>query len=218
MSPRPLIVVGGSGMGREAVWLARCLPAEWSVSGILDDAPARQGKTIDEVPVLGTVSQWTSWKDSWFIIAIGDPRTRKSIFDRMCALGAPRFATLVHPSVQLSSSVRILEGTIVAANSVLTVDVAVGRHCLLNTAVTVAHECVIGDFCTLAPQSAVSGNVRLDDGVEVGTGARLIQGLKMGRGSMLAAGSVATKDIAAGAFAAGYPARSLKTLPPFPAA
>jgi|CXWL01.1.fsa_nt_gi sugar O-acyltransferase (sialic acid O-acetyltransferase NeuD family) len=215
MSPQPLVIIGASGLGREVLWLARSLPNEWVISGILDDSEERQGKEVDAVPILGTISQWTTWKDSWFVIAVGDPRTRKAIHDKMCALGTPRFATLIHPSAQYSSSVRFQEGTIVAANTVLTVDITVGRQCILNLTVTVGHECTIGDFCTIAPHCAISGNVRLGEGVEIGTGARLIQGVKMGNGSMLAAGSVATKDIDFAAFAVGYPARSIKTLTPF---
>jgi hypothetical protein len=51
-----LVVVGGSGFGRETVEAVRALNAagaRWRLAEYLDDDPARHGTVIDGVPVLG---------------------------------------------------------------------------------------------------------------------------------------------------------------------
>ena len=39
MTPRPLLLVGGGGLAREALATVRLLPDEWKTIGALDDDP-----------------------------------------------------------------------------------------------------------------------------------------------------------------------------------
>lgn len=207
-----LIVVGGGGFAKEVIWLAK--DCGFDVIGLLDDNPAMYGKQVLGVPVVGNVFDWVSYQDCQFIVAIGSPRTRKLVVDKMQSVGQPNFASLIHPSVIRSQSVIFSEGCIVCAGMIFTVEIAIGAHCIFNLSGTVGHECNIGSFVTIAPMVAISGNVVLLDFVEVGTGAAIRQGVTLNRGAMLGMGAVLTKDIPQFFIYAGNPAKPLKELSP----
>jgi galactoside O-acetyltransferase len=54
--------------------------------------------------------------------------------------------------------------------------------------------------------------VVIEDDVWIGCRSIVLKGVRIGRGAVIAAGSVVTKDIPAGAIAGGVPARVLSTV------
>ena len=214
-TPRPLIVVGGGGFAREVIWLARESRQSFDVVGCLDDADASQGKTLSDVPVLGRVDDWQHHAEAAFVVAIGAPRTRRAVVQKMLARGTPAFATLVHRSVQHSAYVEFGAGSMIAAGCLITTQITIGEHAIVNIGCTIGHDTVIEDFCTVAPIVAVSGNVHLQAGCEVGTGSSLRQGIRVGRGAMVGMGSVVTRDVADADLVLGSPARSARQLDAF---
>ena len=207
---KDLIVIGGGGFAKEVIWLAN--DCSRKVRGVLDDSDQTHNTQVQGATVLGDVSSWVNYKDREFIIAIGSPRTRQKVLDKMLTFGEPDFATLIHPSVRLSNTVSIGEGSIICAGSILTADISLGKHNILNLNVTVGHECEFADFVTIAPMVAVSGNVKLQYLVEVGTGAVIRQGLELAEGSMLGMGGILTKNIPERLIFAGNPAKKLKEI------
>ncbi|MCK8126381.1 acetyltransferase [Pseudoalteromonas sp. SIMBA_153] len=207
---KDLIVIGGGGFAKEVIWLAN--DCSRKVRGVLDDSAQTHNTQVQGATVLGDVSNWINYKDCEFIIAIGSPRTRKKVLDKMLTFGEPDFAILIHPSVRLSNTVSIGEGSIICAGSILTADISLGKHNILNLNVTVGHECEFADFVTIAPMVAVSGNVKLQYLVEVGTGAVIRQGLELAEGSMLGMGGILTKNIPERLIFAGNPAKKLKEI------
>ncbi|WP_421722098.1 acetyltransferase [Alloalcanivorax xenomutans] len=209
---KPVVIVGYGGFGREVFWLAKDCGRE--VLGFLDDGT--EPGTYGRYQVLGPVKDWPTYFEAEFVVAIGNPRTRKKVVMAMQSSGVPQFATLIHPSVVMDSeSVEIGEGTLICAGCVGTVDFKLGKHVIVNIKCTVAHDDLIGDFVTVAPLTAISGNVTLQDGVEVGTGAALRQGVTMATGSMLGMGGTLTKDAEANTIYVGSPAKPFKELPSF---
>lgn len=210
-----LIVIGGGGFAREVIWLAREAKEPWEVVGCLDDRDGAQGQDLSGVPVIGRVQDWASHPDTYFVVAIGNPRVRRQVVHRMALAGIPRFATLVHRSVQMSSFVHIGAGSMITAGCVLTTQIEVGRHVILNLSSTVGHDCVIADGVTIAPMVAISGEVRLEEACEIGTGACIRQGLRIGRGAMVGMGAVVTSDVSDFELVVGSPARPLRQLESF---
>jgi sugar O-acyltransferase (sialic acid O-acetyltransferase NeuD family) len=207
---KPILIIGGGGFAKEIVWLAN--DCNRHVIGVLDDDESVHGSLVQGVKVLGDISSWQKY-DAELIIAIGNPRTRALVAEKIEKLGIPIYATLVHPSVKYSDTVEFSEGCIICANSILTTDVNIGKHVILNLSVTVGHETNIGQFSTVAPIVAISGNVTVESFSEIGTGACIRQGAKIGRGAMLGMGGVLTKNIPDFTIFAGNPAKKLKELP-----
>lgn len=207
---KDLIIIGGGGFAKEVIWLAN--DCNRKVKGVLDDSLQTHNTQVQGATVLGDVSSWINYKDCEFIIAIGSPRTRQKVLEKMLTFGEPDFATLIHPSVRLSNTVSIGEGSIICAGSILTADIVLGKHNILNLNVTVGHECEFANYVTIAPMVAVSGNVKLHYLVEVGTGAVIRQGLELAEGSMLGMGGILTKNIPERMIYAGNPAKKLKEI------
>jgi sugar O-acyltransferase (sialic acid O-acetyltransferase NeuD family) len=210
-----VIIVGAGGHAREVAWVAREAKEAWNVRGFLDDRPELAGCALGDASVLGVIDDWIHYPEAQFVVAIGDPRVRRAVVDRMRRQGQPIFAVLVHKSVAHSPHVRLAEGTVVMAGCVLSTDIEIGRHVILNQSTTVAHDCRIHDFCTVAPQVALSGNVTLGEGVEVGTGACVRQGLHVGRGAMAGMGAVVTRNVPEFELVIGSPAKLRRKLEPF---
>lgn len=215
LEKKSLIIVCGGGFSREVIWLARECSDEWDVIGVLDDTPALQGTKLSDVPVLGNIDEWQRFNDVFFVVALGSPRSRKTIVERMESQGKVQFGTLIHPSVNHSQYVSFGEGCIITAGCILTTQITLGRHCICNLSSTVGHDVMFGDYVTIAPQVAISGNINLGSGVEVGTAAVLIEKISVGTGSFVGAGAVVTKPVPGNVLVVGAPARQIKAMPSF---
>lgn len=205
-----IVIVGGSGFGKEVIWLAQDCGNE--ILGVLDDNLFGNRTYSLGVPVLGAIDDWRKYSDCEFVVAVGDPRTRCKIVKKMRALGEPNFGTLIHPRTEISSTVSVGAGSIICAGCIITVDITIGEHCILNLNVTVGHDTVIQNFVTVAPMVAISGNVTLDNNVEVGTGATIRQGVRIMEGAMLGMGGVLTKNIPENTIFIGNPAKKFKEI------
>ncbi|MBU84078.1 acetyltransferase [Alcanivorax sp.] len=208
---KSIVIIGFGGFGREVDWLAR--ECGRTVRGFLDDnaTPGKKGNYT----ILGGLDTWSAYPDTELVVAIGNPRIRRKIVEKLVSQGVTDFATLIHPSVNMDETVDVGKGTMICAGSIATVDIAIGDHVILNLNVTVGHDDEIHDFVTVAPMVALSGNVTLEEGVEVGTGAAIRQGITMACGSMLGMGGILTKDSEANTIYVGSPAKPLKHLPEF---
>ena len=206
---KKIIIIGASGLGKEVAWLAH--DCGYEVYGFLDDDANK--KNIYGKAILGKISDWKKWINFSFVIAVGNPIVKKNIFEMMTQHeDCPSFATLIHPSVIMSKSIQVGEGTIICAGVVLTVDIIIKKNVLINIGSTIGHDCLIEDFVTIAPNVAISGNVTLEKYVEVGTGATIKQNLSLAKGSMLGMGSVLTKSIKERSLFFGIPAKHIKLI------
>lgn len=213
---KDLLVIGGGGFGREIVCLINRINTlasepEWNLIGIIDDNPNLKDTVITNVPVIGNVDSLLSYEtDIHVICTIGNSVIRESVINR-CKLNKHiKFATLIDPAAIVGDSVKIGEGCIVCANTVITVDVAIDSFSIVNLACTIGHDAHLHSFTTLYPTVNVSGFVQIGPNVEIGTGSQIIQGVSIGAGSIIGAGSVVVRDIPAHCTAVGVPAKPIK--------
>jgi sugar O-acyltransferase (sialic acid O-acetyltransferase NeuD family) len=206
-----LVVVGAGGFGREVVDLvrdARAAGAGIDLLGVVDDvAPDPALLDVSRVAHVGTVEQVArAHPGCSYVVAVGDPATRRSLAGRARAAGLVP-AILVHPSASLGPSARLGAGTIVCASSVITTNVVLGSHCLVNLACTIGHDARLGDGVSLMPGVHLSGGVVLEDDVYIGTGAVVLPGVRIGEAAVVGAGACVVHDVAPGTTVVGVPAR-----------
>ena len=210
-----LIIIGAGGFGREVAWLASEARDPFQVLGFLDDRTNIPSEELGGHRLLGGLDLWPSFTETALVIAIGNPRTRYAVAQRLQTRGETEFATLVHRSCLIGPNCHIAAGSMVCAGCILTTNINVGPHSILNIGTTVGHDVQIGSFVTVAPQVALSGCVVLGDGVEIGTASSIRQGLCIGEGSMLGMGSTLTKDMPENTLFFGSPAKQIKPMTAF---
>lgn len=209
-----LIIVGASGFGREVAWLVERINKKeptWNLLGFVDDNQELHGTMINAYPVLGGCDCLPQYPDAYVVCAVGAARVRKLIISKITQI-APntRFAVLIDPSVEKSDLVTVGEGTIICAHTIITVNIAIGKHVIINLDCTVGHDAVLHDYVTVYPSVNISGNTDIGECAELGTGMQIIQGKTVGANAIIGAGAVVVKDIPENCTAVGSPAKPIK--------
>jgi len=204
----PLVIVGAGGHARETAFAFLLTAPRDRFLGFLDDRLT--GATPEGWPVLGGLDIASSHTKARFIVAVNDPRIRRSIVARLVNAGIGKWASVVHPEVRLHDSVRLGIGCTVLGGCQLTTNIQIGDHCILNRGAQLSHDCVIGNFCSLNPAACVAGNVSIDDGCELGSACAIRQGVAIGAGATVGMGAVVLNRVDANAVVVGNPARVLR--------
>lgn len=211
---KELYIIGAGGFGREVAWLVERINAQnltWDLKGFLDDNEGLHGTQMNGYSVLGGCDYLNYTENEvWIICAVGSPKIRKKIVEKIQNNANVRFATLIDPGVIASNRISIGEGSIVCANTIMTVNIDIGKHVIINLQCTLGHDDVIRDFVTINPGVNVSGNVEIESGTDIGTGTKIIQGKKIGTECVIGAGAVVIRDIPDKSTAVGVPARRVK--------
>lgn len=147
-----------------------------------------------------------------FFACVGHNTIREKIHTNLSQyLGSPINA--IHPSAVISSSVKMGDGIMIAANATLNPLVEIGRGVICNTSTSIDHECIIGDFTHIAPGAVLCGNVKVGRNTFIGANSVIRQGIIIGDNVTIGAGTVVVKDIPDGATVVGNPARNLVKRP-----
>ncbi len=142
------------------------------------------------------------------IIGIGDPILRKKIVKSLPV--NTTFTTIIHPSAVISEWVKIGEGSIITAGTIITCNVTIGKHAHLNLHTTIGHDCEIGDFFTTTPATNISGNCKFGNCVYFGTNSAVKQGIKICDNVTIGMGGVVVKDIQEPGVYVGNPIKKLE--------
>lgn len=208
-----IAIFGAGGFGREVKWLIdeiNVLNPAWNFIGYYDDDFSRV-KNIPPSLFLGNTSTLNECKEETALVfAIGNPVVKRKIIQK---INNPLIShpVLIHPNACIGkNSVRIGEGSIICAGTIITVDINIGKHVILNLGCTVGHDSIIGDFSSFMPSVNISGEVKIGEAVYVGTGVKIINQLEIGTETIVGAGAVVSKTLPPFCTAVGVPAKPIK--------
>jgi len=209
----PLLLVAASGLAREVLAAVRTHDT-FDVVGFLDDSLALQGATIDSVPVLGTIDQIVDQPRTQVLVCAGRGAAREAIVARLDRLDVSpaRYATFVHPSVEVPSGCDVGTGSILLAGVAMTASVVLGELVVVMPNATLTHDDVLQDYATICAGVALGGGVVVGRGAYVGMNASVRERTVIGAGATLGMGAVLVNDLPAGETWAGVPARVLEAV------
>lgn len=143
------------------------------------------------------------------IIAISDTEKRMGVVERLPK--ETKYFTFIHPTAQImDENISFGEGSFIGANTILTTNINIGKHCILNRGNQIGHDCIIGDFFSAMPGAIISGNVNIGDCVYIGTNSTIIEKINVCSNVKIGANSVTTKNIEKTGTYVGVPSKILK--------
>jgi sugar O-acyltransferase (sialic acid O-acetyltransferase NeuD family) len=167
-------------------------------------------KHIDSSCFLGGTQALNQWQEPLAVVfAVGNPLVKRKIIQKINN-SLISFPSLLHPNVQIGSNVKIGEGCIICAGTIITCDIEIGSHVILNLCCTVGHDAVIGNYSAFMPAVNISGEVIIGEAVYTGTGVNFINQLEIGTGTIIGAGAVVAQSLPAHCTAVGVPAKPIK--------
>lgn len=211
MMTKRLILVGCGAFARELInWVEDLVDIGKSISvtGFLDENPNALENFPYSVPYLGTIPAYIPQSGDQLLMAIGDPKAKKTLYAEFKNKGAS-FASLIHPSAVIARSAKLGEGVVLCPQAFVSADAVVGDLCAINGNASVGHDVRLGSFSTLSSHVDLTGWVQVDECVFFGSGARVLPKVKIGTGARIGAGAVVMRSVPAETVMYAPPARKL---------
>lgn len=203
--PKRIYVIGAGGHGKVAIRAAQLGGSE--VVAVFDDDDDKQGGNICGTPISGNVFSILKAPPLPTLIAIGANQSRKKIAKKLNL----SWATIVHPSAYIDSSVKLGRGVLVLAHAVIQVDALLEDHVIVNNNATIEHDCCAAIASHVSSNACLSGGASIGKATLVGAGATVLPGIQVGDSSTIGGGAVVTKNVGDYMTAVGVPARVIKT-------
>lgn len=193
-----ILIIGAGGFGREVEWLINRINNsnnnQWNLIGYVDDN-VQKGTEITKLKVVYNTDELLKLeKKTNVVIAIGNAKVRKLIYNKIKENKNLSFPNLVDPSA-IIGEVDMGIGNIICAGTIATVNIKINNFNIINLDCTVGHDDVLADFITVYPSVNISGNTTINEVVEIGTGTQIIQGKNICSNVIIGAGAVVVKDI-----------------------
>ena len=210
MSGGDLLLVAASGLAREVLAVVRA-HGLYDVIGFLDDSAELQGSEVDGVRVLGGVEVAATRPFASLLVCAGRGSAREVIVKRLAdvGIGRERFATVVHPRVEVPDGSRVGAGTILLAGVVLTTAVSVGDHVVVMPNASLTNDDTLEDYATLCAGVALGGSVTIGTGAYLGMNASVRERVRVGAGATLGMGAALLTDLPDDETWVGVPARTV---------
>ncbi|MGJ8639610.1 MAG: NeuD/PglB/VioB family sugar acetyltransferase [Opitutaceae bacterium] len=157
------------------------------------------------------LGEYFSSKDPRFTLGVGDPHLRATFAGKAVALGGELTTVISKHALIGEFGVNIEPGVGILSNSTITIDVTIGRGCLVNKMVILSHDSQIGQFCNISPGARILGEATVGDRTEIGTNAVILPGVQIGSDCKVGAGAVVTRDVPNGSNVAGIPAKEMRS-------
>ena len=163
-----LLIVGAGIYGVVAKEIAESMNCFDKIDFVDDRAKA----TPNGIRVIGTTDDLDELATDYsnIIVAIGDPRTRLSLLNKIEEEFSFAIATLVSPRAYISPSSQIMKGSIVEPMAVVHTGAVVSKGCIVSAGAVVNHASLCCEVCHIDCNATVAGQTIVPAGTKVCSG------------------------------------------------
>ncbi|MGG4107929.1 acetyltransferase [Paenibacillus lautus] len=204
---KKVLVVGGGGHAKVVIDILKGYDDCYEIIGFTSQTSDIEN--ILGVPYLGDDSIIPNLQiANCFIVAIGNNKTRKNIFERLIRLGLEPI-NAISQSSYVSPNAHIGRGIVVVAGAVINPCSTIHDNVIINTLTGIDHDCVVGAHAHIAPGSSLAGGVKVGEGAFIGMKASVIPEKTIGEWSVVGSGAVVVSDIPSAVTVVGVPAKKI---------
>jgi sugar O-acyltransferase (sialic acid O-acetyltransferase NeuD family) len=144
------------------------------------------------------------------LIAIGDSQIRKKIVNEL-PINTEYFTYIDKKAILMDkNNIKIGEGSIICAGSILTTNIKIGKFNHINLNTTIGHDAELGDYITTTPGVHISGETKIGNNSYFGCGSVIRNKISICDNVIIGMNGVITKDIKEEGTYIGIPIRKLK--------
>lgn len=181
---KQIIIAGGGGFGWELAEYVHqdieCgLLCDVSLKGVIDDQTDDAQRSPIPLPYLGTITNYNPELDEFILLAIGIPRIKRLLYERLSNVGS-QFFSYVHSSVYVASSAVIGEGVVICPHCVINSGSVLENFSMLNVFCSIGHGARVGKFSVLSPFAALNGDAQVGTDCFLGTRATVFPRVSLG--------------------------------------
>lgn len=202
-----LAIFGASGQGKEVREIAdyqNAITKRWSKLIFIDDNKPEGGFMGLEMVQLNTAIE--KYKEIEFVIAVGEPKIKKKIYDRLLSLSC-ELGSVVSPDSQVSPYCKLGKGLVIKRGAIISADAEIGDNTTIQSYACIGHDVVIGKHCQISTHVDIGGQTAIGDCVFVGLNVPVRELLTIGDNAIISAGAVVLKNVGANVTVMGNPAR-----------
>ena len=145
-----------------------------------------------------------------FVLGVGNPKLRYSLYKKFCALGGELISTISDNAVIGNFDVKIGSGSNILSGVQISNDVVIGMGVILYYNSIITHDVKIGDFAEISPGAILLGRCSIGRFTHVGAGAVIFPDVKIGENVTIGAGAVLRNNVPSDCIAVGIPAKVIK--------
>ena len=207
-----LILIGAGAFARELFWHAKKsvgYGVEWTIKGCIDGDVKLEAdeyaRLPEGLPVLGDVDNYEICADDVFACAVGTPKARKILSEKILACGG-EFINIVSTLAYVMPTVKIGRGVIISPHTDIGDGATLEDFVATNAMTIIGHDATVGKFTCIMPHANIAGKSKIGSEVFIGSGAIILPKAKVDDGATVGAGSVVLKRVKAGTKVFGNPA------------
>jgi len=201
------VVVYGAGAGAITIMETLSLGNTYRVVCFVDDNPSNIGDLFG-IPVLHSSELPMLREKNILCIAteIMQGRIRLKIKEQVEGIGF-QLINVIHPSAQISPSVKMGVGNYIKAGAVIETNTEIGDCCIIDNGAILAHDNKIESGCHIAPGAVFGSSIVLGFCSVVGIGASISTNVKIGRKCIVSVGTSVTNNIDENSVIEGVPGK-----------
>lgn len=207
-----ILVYGAGGLGRGIVELIESInlkvPDTWKVLGFVDD---RAINPINGTEIWGTTKDLLNVEEPISVVlALGNPKDKNTIYNRLKSNPKIQYPNLIHPSVENSRFNIIGHGNLISKGVSMSTNIKLSDFNLIHYNCSIGHDVSMGSYNSIYPLSSLSGYVSIENEVEIGANTTVLPNVSVKEKVRIGAGSVVTKNILQDTTVVGVPAKKIE--------